>query len=304
MSKVKLVTHNGSFHTDDLFACATLVLLMQRRGERYEILRSRDKETLDNGDIVFDVGGVYDPGKNRFDHHQKEGAGGRENGIPYSSFGLVWKHFGMELCDEDEKVWELIDKKIVSPIDAVDNGVDIIEPKFEDIYPYSASRFYRVFSPTWREKEKNIDEIFVDQVKHVVSVMDREIKVAVDDAVGADMIQKAYNEAEDKRVVILPNYFPRYLYQSTLARLSEPIYTVYESRFGEYWNVEAINERPETMVSRKAFPESWRGIMEGDGELAKITGVDDVLFCHRSGFLLTVKSKEGALTLAKKALES
>ena len=43
---------------------------------------------MDSADIVIDVGGQYDPDAGRFDHHQRGGAGERENGIPYSSFGL------------------------------------------------------------------------------------------------------------------------------------------------------------------------------------------------------------------------
>ena len=33
--------------------------------------RSRDPKVLDECDVVVDVGGVYDPEKMRFDHHQR-----------------------------------------------------------------------------------------------------------------------------------------------------------------------------------------------------------------------------------------
>eukprot|EP00882_Tetradesmus_deserticola_P023964 GHRQ01026162.1.p2 GENE.GHRQ01026162.1~~GHRQ01026162.1.p2 ORF type:complete len:117 (-),score=38.53 GHRQ01026162.1:159-509(-) len=33
--------------------------------------RSRDKGTLDHCDVIIDVGGVYEPDNNRFDHHQR-----------------------------------------------------------------------------------------------------------------------------------------------------------------------------------------------------------------------------------------
>ena len=35
------------------------------------IVRTRNQEELDQCDIVVDVGGVYDPGQHRYDHHQK-----------------------------------------------------------------------------------------------------------------------------------------------------------------------------------------------------------------------------------------
>lgn len=33
--------------------------------------RTRDQKLLDECDIVVDVGGVFDPERRRFDHHQK-----------------------------------------------------------------------------------------------------------------------------------------------------------------------------------------------------------------------------------------
>jgi uncharacterized UPF0160 family protein len=90
MKKMKIVTHAGSFHLDDLFAIATISLIYPD----IEIVRSRDKSEAASADFVVDVGDVNDTEKNRFDHHQEGGAGKREDGTPYASFGLVWKKFG------------------------------------------------------------------------------------------------------------------------------------------------------------------------------------------------------------------
>ena len=35
------------------------------------IVRTRNQEVLETCDIVVDVGGVYDPSKHRYDHHQR-----------------------------------------------------------------------------------------------------------------------------------------------------------------------------------------------------------------------------------------
>ena len=96
-----VVTHDGSFHTDDVFAVATLSIYYKNR---IKIIRTRDEKIMGKADIVLDVGEIYDPSTNRFDHHQKEGAGTRDGGVPYASFGLLWKHFGLEICGEDEEV--------------------------------------------------------------------------------------------------------------------------------------------------------------------------------------------------------
>src|SRR3989338_10239311 len=106
----KLITHNGSFHTDDIFAAATLSLLLEKKGEPFEIIRTRDEEIIKSADYVFDVGGIYEREKNRFDHHQPGGAGrrvlsgveGEKFGIEYSSFGLVWEKFGVDLAGNKE----------------------------------------------------------------------------------------------------------------------------------------------------------------------------------------------------------
>ncbi len=90
------VTHCGSFHTDDVFACATLSLYFKKNNLKYKLIRTRDDNIIKKADYVFDVGGIYDPKIDRFDHHQYGGAGKRENNIPYASFGLVWKKFGPE----------------------------------------------------------------------------------------------------------------------------------------------------------------------------------------------------------------
>lgn len=302
-SKLKIVTHNGSFHADDLFACATLSLYLDRKGKSYEIIRSRDADTINSADYVFDVGGVYDPSKNRFDHHQKGGGGARSNGIEYASFGLVWKHFGLELCDQNQEVWSKIDREIATPIDANDNGQDLINPKYQDVFPYSGARPFLIFSPTWQEDVAKIDDVFRSEAQNIARVLEREIEVAKADALGRQIIENSYQKAEDKRVIEIQDGFPRYLYQSTLSKFPEPLYALYQSHYGESWKVEAIQESPNTLVSRKPFPVAWCTGVNADPKLVEITGVPDILFCHRGGFLLNTKSRDGALKLIKLALE-
>ena len=161
--KLKLVTHNNRFHADDVFATATILIALNKKINDVEIIRTRDKKLIESGDFVYDVGLVYDPDKNRFDHHQEGRAGVRENGIPYSSFGLVWKKFGPQIC-ASEKVAQKIEERLVSPIDAMDNGVEIYKPIYPNIYPYMLSSIIFTFDPSWPEKE-SFDSLFVQAVK-------------------------------------------------------------------------------------------------------------------------------------------
>lgn len=66
---LRIGTHDGKFHCDEVLACYMLRSLPEYCDA--EIKRSRDPAVLDECDIVVDVGGVYDPSVHRYDHHQK-----------------------------------------------------------------------------------------------------------------------------------------------------------------------------------------------------------------------------------------
>lgn len=294
------VTHNGAFHADDLFATAVLSIL---NDGNIKIIRTRDVAMMEKGDYVYDVGGENDPERNRFDHHQRGGAGARDNGIPYSSFGLIWKKYGEVICG-DKEVAMYIDRKIIMPVDAIDNGMDVSRSLISRVSDYNISSILKAFYPTWKEDKSDIDVIFENEVKKLIPLLQREIKVAQDEVEGKKLIIENYNNSSDKRIIILSKPFHRYLVRDVLPNFEEPIYYICPSGHSDEWKVETVSINPETMESRKLFPESWRGLMDGSKELKELTGVDDVFFCHKSGFLVHVKSKEGAIALANKALIS
>ena len=60
---MKIGTHNGSFHCDEVLACAMLKHLPDYK--EAEIVRTRDQSILEKCDIVVDVGGVFDPKTHR-----------------------------------------------------------------------------------------------------------------------------------------------------------------------------------------------------------------------------------------------
>jgi len=292
-----LVTHNGSFHTDDIFACAMLVMMLEKRGETYEIIRTRDEEIIKQGDYVFDVGGIYDAEANRFDHHQKGGAGKRENGIEYSSFGLVWKSFGKEICTSDEVV-NIVDERLVAPIDAFDNGFDLVENTHE-VSPYFIQHFFLAMRPTLREKNLSNDKMFLKSVSIAKEILTREIIHVEDALVSFKKVISIYENTEDKRVLVLDENFQN---EVSLTKLKEPLYIIYPKTDDDFWGIRAVRENPRTFNNRKDFPKNWAGLR--DGELQKITGVSDAVFCHKGLFLAVAKSKEGAIKLAELALQN
>ncbi len=198
-----------------------------------------------------------------------------------------------------------IDDKIVAPIDAIDNGIDIIKPIFDGVIPYDLEQAFLVYSPTWEENNINIDKIFKKQVKMIKVLLEREINVAKSEARGKKIILDYFKNSSDKRIIISETSFPRYLFQKVLSELTEPIYFICPSGHSEkLWKVESIHKNSYTMDGRKLFPESWRGYFGSDQKQKEIIGISDITFCHRNGFLTISKSKEGAIKLAQIAVES
>ncbi|MEK7180208.1 MAG: MYG1 family protein [Patescibacteria group bacterium] len=290
---VTVVTHSGRFHADEVLALAVLRLVLKE----LNVLRTRDTNTIEKADYVVDVGRIYNPEKNRFDHHQEGGAGARLDGIPYASFGLVWKKFGATLCGSKEAA-AIIEKKIVEPVDANDNGVSLCDcPK--DIIPYRFQEVIFSLSPTWKESEHDIDVAFLDAVSISERVLLREIKKAQDSVEGSKIVERMHEDASDKRILVMDTHYP---YEEITQKLPELLYVVYPDSQGNGWKVQAVPDDIKAYTSRKQFPLTWAG-KEGE-ELAAISGVSDASFCHNARFLAVAKSKEGALKLAELALAS
>lgn len=293
--KIKLVTHNNRFHADDVFATAALLIALKKEIKDVKIIRTRDENIINLGDYVYDVGLIYDPEKNKFDHHQEGGSGERENGIPYSSFGLIWKKFGEQICGSKE-IAQKLDKKLIQPIDAMDNGVEIYKPVYDGIYPYILTDIIFAFDPSWPEKE-NFDELFIQAVGWAKKLLQREITKMTDIEKSETKLKEIYDKADDKRIIILDNNYP---WEDILNKYPEPIFVI-KNRIEDQWSVKSVRDNMNSFLNRKSFPESWAG--KNNEDLIKVTGVTDALFCHSKKFICVAKSKEGAIKLAKLALE-
>lgn len=290
--KLKLVTHNGSFHADDIFATATLSLMLGKEGKKFEIIRTRDEGMIKKGDFVYDVGGIYNPNKNRFDHHQKTFKERRKNGIIYSSFGLIWKKYGKKITSNEE-IKDRIDKKIIQPIDAGDNGQDLYKLNL-DVKPYLISSLFHAFRPTWKEKD-DFDKPFLEMVKIAKKILDREIKREIDNFEGEKKFLKIYKSSKDKRLIILDGKYP---IPDSVIDLKTLF--VVSLRSDGNWAVNTISKSLGSFRNKKDLPKVWGGLR--DKELQKITGVRDAIFCHKGLFLAVAKSKTGAIKLAELAL--
>lgn len=298
------VTHNGPYHADDVFATAVLKLYFAQKGTPLKIVRAdrEDEKLLESADIVYDVGAVYNPAKNRFDHHQKGRAGERANGIPFAAFGLIWKKYGPLLVGKKQA--DSIDVELIQGIDASDNGVDVSlpRPEFLDVEGLSFSRIISLFVPFENKNEKLYRKGFDKAVKLAEECLLGIIeKVAFEEKVLKDF-SKIFKATKDKRMVVVSKPYGRKILTDIALNFPSLLYIVYPGSDSKNWNVVATREKPKSFETKKPFPKDWRGLR--GQELEKKSGIEDIVFCHDGGFLCSTKTKESALKLAQKALES
>jgi len=288
MTDKTIVTHNGNFHADDVFSIAALKSIFPS----VKLIRTRDLELIGKADIVVDVGGEYDPDTDRFDHHQRGGAGERENGIPYSSFGLIWQKYGLDLCQGNQDVANAVDTGLVSTIDAIDCGH--VKGVSEGI---SLSQTIGMFNPTWQE-DCHFDECFDEAVDFASRVLTRFIASANGGISAKAIVAKAIEDAEDPRVIVLEKYTP---WKRTVNALSEEaLYVLYPSQTGE-WRIQTVPVELGSFDNRKSLPKQWAGL--SDKALKDVTGIDDAMFCHNGLFIAGAESFESTMKMASMALE-
>ena len=293
--KKTIVTHSSHFHPDDVCAVAVLHILLNGK---YKLIRTRDMAIARKADFLVDYGGECDPKRQRFDHHQQGGAGVRSNGVPYASFGLVWKEYGEKICGSKEVALK-IDEKIIAPADATDNGIDFVLPKIEGVYPYNFADFLFSWNPTWNEDESLRTINFKKAVGYAVTMLEREIERKKQAEIGKKFTEKDYENAEDKRIIELSGNYP---WTEILTSRPEPLIVVKKTPEDGTWGAKCVPVDKNSFVNRKDLPKEWAG--KSGEELAKITGVSDAVFCHNGRFLAVAKSREGAIALAKKAIEA
>ena len=305
--KIRIITHNGKFHADDVCAVAVVRMWLEKFGEKtifgktkIEILRTRDLTLIKEGDFAVDVGGIYNPEKMRFDHHQN-GLGKRPNGIPYVAFGLVWETYGEKICESRAVAIE-IDEKIIQSIDALDNGQEIYTSLIAEMHPYLFADAIDAFNFLRQKNGETLDKNFLEAVNFARKILEREVAKMRLEIEERKLVEEIYRQTEDKRIIIFDEYYSDCAWQKTLRQHAESLFIVRQSRENGDWRVQAIGKKSGSFENRRDLPADWAG--KTGAELAKITGVADAVFCHGGLFVAVAKSKAGALALARLAVNS
>ncbi|GAQ79378.1 hypothetical protein KFL_000290280 [Klebsormidium nitens] len=319
----KIGTHNGTFHCDEALG----VFLLERTDKfaNGELVRTRDAKVLDTLDVVIDVGGTYEPDKDRYDHHQKgfDTVFGHGFNTKLSSAGLVYKHYGKEVVakvlglpldhPDVQTVYLAVYKNFLEAVDAIDNGVNQYDANSPPKYISNTHLGARVarLNPNWmqpsseeqenesfRKASKLAGEEFLESVNYFGNVW-----LPARSIVEATLAARKEVDSSGE-ILQLKSFCPwkEHLHELEEEHQVEPKikYVLYEDDRAMQWRVQAVSQAPGSFESRKPLPKAWRGLRDDD--LSQASGIPGGVFVHMSGFIGGNKTYEGALAMARKAL--
>lgn len=331
-----VATHDGKFHCDEALACGLLRHTKDFKG--CAVVRTRKPEIIAQCNGVVDVGGVYEPEKFLFDHHQKEFQGTLKTDLKQyntrlSSAGLVYKHFGREIIEsyadfcvrigrlEKEvaegastvpAVYDALYKGFVEHIDGGDNGVEPFSGGTKN-YSVSSTLPSRVGAlfPRWNEPTSQAieNEAFAEAVRMAAV----EFFEALDFYLcswmpGRAIVEAAFRERHathpSGRIMLFKAVVPPWkdhLYD--IERENEAVGQILYVLFADSntaYRVMCVSEEDASFTNRKSL--LWKGLR--DDELSAASGIPGGIFVHVTGFIGGNKTFDGAMAMAVKSLEA
>jgi uncharacterized UPF0160 family protein len=297
-----LVTHSGGFHADELLSSVVLTRLFPRA----ELRRSRDRQWVSPAvdKIIYDVGGDYDGEAQIFDHHQRPGPL-REDGQPFSSFGLIWKHYGraylaaMDVPTEHvEAILTKFDAKFVLPIDLLDNGA--IEPSVAGpLSILTLPALLGSLKPVFDDASPSADnDAFLRALPIARSFVEAQILNLAANFRAQSIVIKAISDTGTSPILELPMGMP---HRSALEKAeANHIQFVIHPR-GADWTLNGIKLSNGTFEQRADLPASWAGLT--DTALEDASGVKGAKFCHSARFIAVASTREAILEMAEIAVQ-
>ncbi len=296
-----LVTHSGGFHADELLSSVILTRLFPAA----RIVRSRAPEWITPaGDrIIYDVGGAYDPAAGIFDHHQR-GAPLRDDGQPFSSFGLVWRQFGRDYLSacgippsDIEALHAGFDKGFVLPVDLMDNGA--VSPSVAGILgKLTLPVLLETLKPVFDDRGPDADDrAFHDALAIARSLVEASIRQDAAKLRAESIVLQAITAAGDGRVLELPMGMP---FRPAIVKAgADHLLFVVHPRETD-WCLTGIRRSGDGFELRADLPAAWAGLT---GEaLASACGVAGATFCHNGRFIAAASTRDAALAMARIAV--
>ena len=287
-SKIKrsLGTHDGTFHADEVTACALLLLFDLI--DKDKIIRTRNLDKLNQLEYVCDVGGIYDHSLKRFDHHQNDYKG------QLSSAGMVLKYLFEEGLISEE-FYHYFNRSLVIGIDAIDNGQTT-----QKVGHCSFSGVITNFVPIHHNADESLlTHAFFDALEftfnHLKRLHDRFFYIkSCQEKVKKSMLEGKDVLVFDEPLPWMENFFE-------LQGENHPALFVIMPA-GDHWKLRGIPPTyDQKMKVRKLLPKHWAGLLEG--ELSHVTKIPGAIFCHKGRFISIWKTKEDAIKAANMILK-
>lgn len=275
-NKANFVTHSGTFHVDDVIS----TIFLSKIFKEINLIRvpSMDNRNTNNK-LVFDIG------LGKFDHHQKNRKEKRENGIYYSSIGLLWKKYGKQYlkninAKNIDKVYEYMDKELIQYIDATDNM------QMEYLKSKTSPDFVKLYNPEWNENITE-EEGFIHALKLADEFWNIYIKHAIAEVEATKIIIKKTNETNEN-YAIFDKELP---YRKAIALLKNKNikYLIFKSK-RECYDIRVIDKEIEFR----------KEIVTNDIEQARsLCNISDLLYVDANGKLCCTETLDSAIILVK-----
>ncbi|AKS44821.1 Uncharacterized protein, UPF0160 family [Octadecabacter temperatus] len=302
MTITHLVTHSGGFHADELLSSVVLTHLFPDA----ELVRTRDKKMIAPAadKIIYDVGGAYDGEAQIFDHHQRPGPE-RSDGQPFSSFGLIWAHYGRDYltaldvpADDIEAIHLKFDTKFVLPIDLLDNGA--MEPSVAGpLSVLTLPSLLGSLKPVFDDPSPTADDdAFMSALPIARSFVEAQIRNLAAKFRSRQIVDQSIAEAGTSPILELPMGMP---FRSALddAEADHILFVVIPR--GADWTLGGIKLSGDTFDQRADLPAAWAGLT--DEALEAASGVKGAKFCHNARFIAVANSRDAIMEMAQIAVQ-
>ncbi len=296
-----LVTHSGGFHADEVLSGVVLTRLFPQAKQ----VRSRAPEWITPAAdrVIYDVGGFYDPQARIFDHHQR-GAPMRDSGQPYSSFGLIWKHYGRDYLlslgipeAHLEAIQAAFDETFVLPIDLMDNGA--VDPSVAGpLADLTLPVLIETLKPVFDETEPGADDrAFQSALAIARSFVEARIAQSAAKLRAEALVMQAIELAGPSRILELPMGMP---FRAAIVKAgADHLLFVVHPRDRD-WCLTGIRRAEDGFELRADLPAAWAGLSNGELEMA--CGIEGATFCHRGRFIAAARTRDAALAMAELAV--
>lgn len=293
LNEANLVTHSGTFHPDDVFSTMFLANII----DDPVVARVSDTVGVNSNAIIYDIG------YGEFDHHGPD-ALYRNKDLKYSSFGLLWKRYGLEYLDSinvisPSEMFKVIDEKLVMQIDGIDNGVF---PKVDAPYKLmDLDKVIDLFNKNWDDNTDN-DDNFMLAVEVAKKIFDR-IIIRENALLKANkLVEEEIDNVKDN-ILILKEYMPYKdaIFNSSKEHAKDVKIVITPSNRGGY-NIKPMTVSLESKELVVHFNKDFLGLH--NEELANVSGIKTARFVHSQGFIACAETLDDAILLAKMALNN